>query len=175
MEAFRLGRRAAAASLLAVAPIILGSTGLRTNFDERILAAHNRERSAVGVPPLQWNDELAAGAKQWANHLARTGSFEHSPDELGAEPIGENLWGGTPDAYAPDAMVGLWISEKQHFKTGIFPSNSRTGKVDDVGHYTQLIWRKSAEVGCALSRGRSEEVLVCRYSDAGNVMGENPL
>ena len=41
---------------------------------QEILATHNRYRAAVGVPTLQWSDSLAAGAQQWADYLASTGS-----------------------------------------------------------------------------------------------------
>jgi hypothetical protein len=129
----------------------------------------------MGVPPLKWDPQLASEAQIWANHLAKTGNFEHSPDRPGSKPIGENIWGGTPDRYDPEAMVGLWIDEKRHFKLGTFPANSRTGQVQDVSHYTQLVWRASGQVGCALRRGRTEEVLVCRYSAAGNIIGQQPL
>ena len=40
--------------------------------------------------------------------------------------------------------------------------------------YTQLIWGGSRQVGCASAVGADEEFLVCRYSDAGNVMGQRP-
>ena len=33
----------------------------------------------------------------------------------------------------------------------------------------------TGEVGCAIARGRVEDVLVCRYSDAGNYIGERPF
>jgi hypothetical protein len=72
-------------------------------------------------------------------------------------------------------MVGLWISEKRNFKKGVFPANSVTGKVADVGHYTQLVWRASGAVGCAITEGAAEDVLVCRYSAAGNVLGQIPF
>jgi len=148
-----------------------GATGYRTNFDARILDAQNRERAVAGVPALRWSDDLAVGAKQWADHLARTGGFYHSPDPPGQELLGENIWGGSPGAYTPEAMVGLWASEKRNFKYDVFPRTSRTGDVSDVSHYTQLVWRATGEVGCALSRGASEEILVCRYRNPGNVMG----
>jgi hypothetical protein len=77
--------------------------------------------------------------------------------------------------YQPEAMVGLWVSEKSDFKPGVFPNNSRAGDVEKVGHYTQLIWAQTRQVGCALERGREEDFLVCRYSAAGNVMGERPI
>ena len=71
-------------------------------------------------------------------------------------------------------MVGLWVAEKKDYRPGIFQSNSISGDVENVGHYTQLIWRGSDQVGCATAMGRNEEFLVCRYSSAGNVYGERP-
>lgn len=168
-------RPLALAALCLAAPVLLGSIGPRSNFDERILAAHNRERSMVGVEPLAWDPRLAEDARRWATRLAETGRFEHSPDEPGAPMQGENLWGGTPGFYLPEDMVGLWVAEKQHFQPGIFPNNSRTGRVADVSHYTQLTWRISGSVGCALGSGRNEEVLVCRYAQAGNIVGSRPF
>ena len=161
-------------ALLLSSPLLMGGTAARADFNERLLAAHNTERAAVGVPPLGWNDGLAKEARAWANQLAATGRFEHSPDEAGKDPEGENLWAGTPRAYSPEAMVGLWAAEKSDYRRGVFPNNSRSGDVEKVGHYTQLIWRGSGEVGCATAVGRSEEFLVCRYSQAGNIYGERP-
>ena len=163
-----------AVSLVASSPLLMGGTVARSDFNERLLAAQNRERAAIGVAPLAWNDKLAADARMWANELATTGRFEHSPDEPGVEPQGENLWAGTPRAYSPEAMVGLWAAEKKDYRPGVFPNNSRSGDVENVGHYTQMIWRESGQVGCATAVGRYEEFLVCRYSAAGNVYGERP-
>jgi hypothetical protein len=160
------------AMLLAATPLLIGGLGPRTNFNERLLAAQNRERSVVAVPPLAWDDQLAKGAATWAKHLSRTGRFEHSPDRPGAEPQGENIWGGTPGHYLPENMVGLWAAEKRAFKPGVFPNNSRTSRIEDVSHYTQLIWRRTTHVGCATSAAGSEEILVCRYRTAGNVIGQ---
>lgn len=154
------------------APFLLGSLGPRTNFDERLLAAHNRERAVMAVPPLAWDPVLAAGAAAWAEHLSRSGRFAHSPDLPDQEPEGENIWGGTPGHYLPEHMVGLWIAEKAQFKPGVFPDNSRTGRLEDVTHYTQLIWRRTTHVGCGASSAGGEEILVCRYRTAGNVLGE---
>ena len=69
----------------------------------------------------------------------------------------------------------MWIEEKKDYRPGIFPANSRTGKFEDIGHYTQLMWRATGKVGCALANGRPYEVLVCRYREAGNVEGERPF
>ena len=163
-----------AISLLSVSPTLLGAASYRQNFDQRLLLAHNGERNALGVKPLAWSDELANEARIWARHLAATGKFEHSSHSPHSPPQGENLWAGTAGHYKPESMVGLWVAEKKDYKPGIFPNNSRTGSVGAVGHYTQLIWKRTEHVGCALERGVEEDVLVCRYSTPGNVLGERP-
>ncbi|HEX8620810.1 MAG TPA: CAP domain-containing protein [Allosphingosinicella sp.] len=168
-------RLAAAAALVLAAPLLAGATGRLTSLDARLLAAHNRERSAAGVEPLAWDPELAAEAAAWGSELAASGAFEHDPDTDGEDPQGENLWAGTKGAYAPEEMVEGWIEEKKHFRPGRFPDNSATGDFADVGHYTQLMWRETDRVGCALAPGEEEEVLVCRYRTAGNVVGERPF
>lgn len=165
-------RRLAAFSFLCLAaPALMGATSLAPFFDARILAVHNRERATLGIAPLRWNSDLAVSAQRWADHLAATGSFEHAP-ELPTNPQGENLWAGTKGYYPLEARIEAWIREKRYFKPGTFPDNSVTGKVADVGHYTQLMWRDTHEVGCAQATGAREDVFVCRYSSAGNYIGE---
>ena len=141
-------------------------------FVTRILASHNAERANVGAPPMNWNASLAADAQVWADHLAQTGRFEHSPQPPREHAVGENLWMGTAHAYSFEEMVGGWIDERKDFVDGIFPNVSRTGNWEDVGHYTQLIWADTQEVGCALSSNGADEYLVCRYAKAGNWFGE---
>jgi hypothetical protein len=155
------------------APLMIGGTGRTSSLEARLLAAHNRERAAIGVPPLQWDDSLAADAKIWADALAATNSFVHSPaDPSDPEVEGENLWAGTRGAWSPEEMVGLWIAEKRDYTPGVFPAVSRSGDYEQVGHYTQVIWRNTRRVGCALASGAREDILVCRYSEGGNVIGE---
>lgn len=142
----------------------------------RILAEHNRERALMGVEPLSWSPSLAADAGKWANQLSRTGRFQHSPEVLSPDGTqGENLWAGTPDRFTPEAMVSAWRREKRFYRPGMFPDNSVTGRVGDVGHYTQMVWRSSRTVGCAIAKGANEDILVCRYAEGGNVVGERPV
>ena len=72
-------------------------------------------------------------------------------------------------------MVNAWIREKRFFRLGTFPDNSTTGRVEDIGHYTQVVWRATRQVGCAEAAGPSEDILVCRYAEAGNYRGEQPF
>lgn len=177
LQNVRINRKFIAVALLACStPLFQGNVGRIDNFETRTLAAHNRERAAVGISPLQWDNDLAADAADWARHLTQVGYLTHSPDNpYDSDPQGENLWAGTANHYNAESMVGLWIAEKRNYKPGIFPANSRTGNLEDVGHYTQVMWRSTHRVGCALARGRNDEFMVCRYSEGGNVMGERPF
>jgi hypothetical protein len=134
------------------------------------LAAHNAARTEVGLGPLQWSEALAQDAQSWANHLARQQSFTHAPPGF-RKGQGENLWRGTRGFFSPRQMIASLLTEKHNFRPGTFPSVSRTGRWSDVGHYTQIIWPETRKVGCALAADRDDEVLVCRYWPAGNVVG----
>lgn len=165
---------AAGGALALLAPLLTGTSNATAGFEYRVLASHNAERAKLGISPLRWDPALAASAQRWADHLAATGRFEHAPENAKA-PEGENLWAGTKGYYAPEAMVDAWVREKKYFRPGVFPDNSTTGRVEDVGHYTQLVWRETGEVGCARATSAEEDILVCRYADAGNYIGERPF
>jgi hypothetical protein len=157
---------------LALAPLLLllmGATDPR-DHGQRLLAAHNLERARLGIAPLIWDDGLARDAARWAETLASRNAFEHAPQNK----QGENLWTGTAARYAPEEMVGSWIEERALFRHGPLPRVSTTGRFEDVGHYTQLIWAKTQRLGCAIARNAEDDVLVCRYHPAGNVMGQWP-
>jgi hypothetical protein len=132
---------------------------------QEILAAHNGYRAQVGVPPLQWSDSLAASAQNWANHLAATGTLVHSGS-------GENLADGTAGDFSVTQLIDMWGGEQQYFKDGVFPAVSSTGNWEDVGHYSQIVWRNTTEVGGGLATGQGLDFLVCHYNPAGNVNGE---
>jgi len=69
-------------------------------------------------------------------------------------------------------LVGLWGAEKQYFVYGTFPDVSSTGDWSDVGHYTQLVWANTKQVGCGIANGHGNEYLVCQYYPAGNFDSE---
>jgi uncharacterized protein YkwD len=174
MTLTRCKSQAVGCALILLAPLLMGATKWPATFDQRVLAAHNQERLDLGLEPLSWNPALAASAQRWADYLASSGRFEHAPENH-YFPEGENLWAGTKGYYVPEEKVGAWIREKRFFRVGVFPDNSTTGRVEDVGHYTQVIWRATTEVGCAEATSAREDILVCRYIEAGNYKGERPI
>lgn len=143
------------------------------NQTERLLVVHNAERTRLGLPPLVWNFALARDAGDYARILLARGQLQHaSPADR--KDHGENLWMGTAGAWDSAGMVGMFLDERRNFRAARFPDVSLTGNWTDVGHYTQIVWRETREVGCAIDSGNGKDVLVCRYHPAGNVLGQNP-
>ena len=130
-----------------------------------LLAAHNAYRENLGLPPLHWSNRLAVQAQRWADHLAEIGQLEHSGP-------GQNLAMATAGTMSLTQLVDLWGSEQANFTDGDFPAISTTGNWADAGHYSQMVWKTTTEVGCGFAEGNGLDVLVCDYDPPGNVMGE---
>ena len=164
-----------ASSVLAATPAQTAGYWRATDAaSARLLAAHNRERARVGVAPLRWDPMLAAAAASYGPTLARLGDLRHSSKAARQGQL-ENLWMGTRGAFSPEQMVGNWISERAYYRHGTFPDVSRTGRWSDVAHYTQVIWRGTTHVGCAIHPSRNYDYLICRYSPPGNVDGRRAI
>ena len=136
-----------------------------------LLAAHNRERAAIGAPPLQWDPRLAESAAAYGPQLAALGRLVHSP-RAGRPGQRENLAMDHSAFTSPERLIGTWTAEKERFVPGLFPGVSRTGHWKDVAHYTQMVWKTTTHVGCAIhTDGRQWSYLICRYSPPGNIDG----
>jgi pathogenesis-related protein 1 len=141
-----------------------------------ITAAHNQVRAGVGVAPLTWSATLAATAQQWANACTDreppAGFIDHNADRSTGHPyyVGENLFASSGPATAA-AAVAAWASEAANYN---YAANSCAGV---CGHYTQVVWNTTREVGCAIAACPSlafGNVIVCDYGPGGNVNGARP-
>jgi hypothetical protein len=146
---------------------------------EAMLTAHNAERAARGVPPLAWSEELAAEATLSAIQLATeadpVAAHGKQPGAMGSKPRGENLWTGSRGAHSFAAMARAWLEERVYYVDGAMPDISSSGNWLDVGHYSQMIWKTTTMVGCAVVSDAGRDLLVCRYDPPGNIAGRNPL
>jgi len=157
-------------SLVAVgsllSPVIGASPTASTgaNLAKEMVTAHNQWRSKVGVKPLRWSPQLATYAQQWANRMAASGKFEHRrPNKYG-----ENLFWGSGRRWSPTEVVNSWGSEVKDYN---YSKNSCRGV---CGHYTQIVWKNTTEVGCAVARKGNQEYWVCNYNPPGNYIGQRP-
>jgi uncharacterized protein YkwD len=129
-----------------------------------MLAAHNAVRSKAGVPALVWSETLAGVAQEWADRLIAERRFDHRPKSK----YGENLFRLNGGRATPQRVVDRWASEAANFD---YKANRCNG---ECGHYTQVVWRATKEVGCAVGRGGGREVWVCEYAPPGNYVGQRP-
>lgn len=144
-----------------------------------ITAAHNAVRAMVqtspALPKMTWNKDLAATAAAWVAMCKDTdgnGLIDHNDGRSTGHPyyVGENVFGGSGNVTAQQA-VDLWASEKASYN---YANNSCSGV---CGHYTQLVWRDSIELGCAMGTCANlqyKNVIVCDYGPGGNVNGQKP-
>ncbi len=163
------------------------------DFDpEAFITAHNKWRAEVEVPKagvpqagaigqLSYSPALAVSAQAWADNLKQTNQCQmrHSkPDGK----YGENLYWGSAlnwsdgrkelQKISPQQVVDSWGSEKADYD---YANNSCTpGKM--CGHYTQMVWRTTTTVGCAMvvCEDTQTQVWVCQYQPAGNWVGNKP-
>ena len=127
-----------------------------------ILEAHTRARAEHCAPPLRWSEELAARAQSWADHLAASGcGLVHSQSGLG-----ENLAAGSSGAFSPERIVGLWYEEAALYDF------ARGGFSMETGHFTQLVWLSSTQLGCGIATCGGLDVWVCNYDPPGNYEGQ---
>ncbi len=131
---------------------------------QEIVAAHNVVRRKVGVPPLVWSGEMAKVAQDWAYTLLARGTFEHRTDHR----YGENLFEASGFDPTPSQVVDAWASEAKDYR---YTANTCSGV---CGHYTQVVWRDTKMVGCAMARDLRREIWVCNYAPYGNIVGERP-
>lgn len=138
-----------------------------------MLKAHNAARGRAqptpspALPDLQWDEGLVTVAQAWAEQCV----WEHS---MG--PTGENLaWFSW--TVEPAEVVDAWFSEINDYD---YDSNRcAAGKM--CGHYTQLVWRDTSRVGCAVVScadvegiGMAGDLWVCEYDPPGNYVGQRP-
>lgn len=148
---------------------------LRASDVQEIVASHNTARSVVGGTPITYSTSLAQGAQEWADILANNGcDIRHAPTSI-RKGAGENIWYGSGyDVWDVRSMVEDWLSEKSDYD---YTQNiCAAGKM--CGHYTQVVWAKTTEVGCGIAMcdqgSDKERIFVCRYSPAGNIVGQKP-
>jgi pathogenesis-related protein 1 len=149
--------------------LLAGTGGAQTRrFGESLardmLAGHNAVRARMGETPLTWSGRLATRAQDWADTLLARRQFVHQPNLH----YGENLFKIIGASASPAQVVNEWAAESRDYDSN---SNQCRGV---CGHYTQIVWSDTKEVGCAVARGRGTEVWVCDYDPPGNWAGHRP-
>lgn len=153
--------------------------GVSPEQQRELTEAHNRWRADAGVDALAWAADLADVAQGWADRLSTHGGCRMSHSRNPA--LGENLfWASAlrwsdgrrePQSIGASQVVDAWGAEKGNYN----PDRNRCRFGRRCGHYTQLVWKASTEVGCGMARCPDQsQVWVCNYRPAGNRRGARP-
>lgn len=156
-----------------------GATALTAPQQKEMVKAHNRWRQKVGVPPMRWAADLGGIAQQWAEHLrdANGCNMVHS----NTRQLGENLhWASAVQwsdgriqrqRVTPTQVTDSWGAEKANYNY----ATNRCAKGKMCGHYTQMVWKSTTELGCGMAFCSDDsQVWACNYRPAGNYVGRKP-
>ena len=138
------------------------------------LSEHNQLRALHGADPLTLNNDLNEMAQKYAKVLAKKKKMEHSKDRKlkgkEGEWVGENLFcknsSGAID-YTSGDMSKAWYSEIKDYD---FQTGKSKGGV--IGHFTQLAWKDSKEVGFGVDFNGGFCIGVANYYPGGNYNDE---
>lgn len=137
------------------------SSSSLSSFASAILAEHNAKRALHDTPALTWNQTLADYA---ADYAASTFDCDNVALVHSGGPYGENLAAGYVGGAAP---VDAWYNEISSY------DYSNPGYSSATGHFTQVIWKSTTQLGCAYVTCDNawRQYTICEYSPAGNVVG----
>jgi hypothetical protein len=162
-----------------------GTNPLSQDVINAFVAAHNAARSGPlnpmpnpALPPVSWDPILANSAYNYtALCQGANGLLSHNANRSadyqalgGSGYVGENIYATTANTVAPADAVNDWMTEASQF-------SYTADDIGDGGHYTQVVWRASIRIGCAIVNCPSltyHDSVLCDYSPGGNITGQEP-
>ncbi|CBY11207.1 unnamed protein product [Oikopleura dioica] len=123
---------------------------------------------------MKLSKKLCKQAQEGADSLAKRNAFAHDTENY---RCGENLWMRSPPksdkltkemsvSYCTSA-VNTWYSEIDNYS---FKKHGKKSDDGAIGHFTQLVWKKSVKLGVGIAKRRDGKyVVLCRYSPRGNM------
>jgi pathogenesis-related protein 1 len=164
----------------------MGTNPLTQELINAFVAAHNQARSgplnpspSPALPPVSWNALLADSAYNYASMCQGSdGLLSHNANRTtdyqalagGGNYVGENIFASTAPTVQPANAVDSWMAEASSYD---YATNDPLA----AGHYTQVVWRDSVFIGCAIVDCPSltyHDTVLCDYMPGGNITGEKP-
>uniref|UniRef100_A0A3Q2DQD9 Cysteine rich secretory protein 3 n=1 Tax=Cyprinodon variegatus TaxID=28743 RepID=A0A3Q2DQD9_CYPVA len=149
---------------------VLGAIRATSAEQTEIVNKHNTLRRGVNptasnMMKMSWNKEAAANAQAWA----ATCSMQHSSSSSReiTSGCGENLYMSSSKNTWSNA-IQTWYNEVKDYRYGVGSTNGGV-----VGHYTQVVWAKSNQVGCAMAycpNSKYKYFYVCHYCPPSEIL-----
>ena len=123
---------------------------------ETYLRFHNLKRCWHNVGNVIWNEQLAARAQAHADRCV----FAHDATANAGENLAIGYGSGMQGLIS--AMDAWYLEVKSY----------RGDWSLQTGHFSQMVWKGSNELGCGSAECPSGRLVVCRYLPQGNVLGQ---
>ena len=131
-----------------------------------ILDNHNYHRKRHQVDILVRNEDIENMAQKYSEYLASISNMKHSENKN----YGENLYYCFSNLEI--CLTGEKVSENWYSEINDYDFNN-PGFNDKVGHFTQLVWKGSKEIGCgAACNNKNQCFVTCNYYPPGNYLGQ---
>uniref|UniRef100_A0A8C1JZC8 Im:7150988 n=1 Tax=Cyprinus carpio TaxID=7962 RepID=A0A8C1JZC8_CYPCA len=127
------------------------------SFKKEFLETHNQYRKQHQAPELRYSDELCSAAQKWADHLLSIRSLAHSDTENGENVLRRYRLSGL------HSLKIAWYSEIKDYNF------SSPGFQYSTGHFTQVVWKSSTELGVGLATDGNTVFVVGQYKPSGNI------
>ncbi|CAG9576157.1 unnamed protein product [Danaus chrysippus] len=137
------------------------------DYEIETLEAHNEYRKEHGTPPLVLSKDISKISQKWAEELAKNDTLAYSINDT----YGESVYCG----WSPDPGVKIrakdwvdrWYNEINDYSFGKEP------EVLTCGHFTQIIWKNTREIGVGCAKSKSGKLyVVTNYYPPGNFSGQ---
>ncbi|KAF0931138.1 hypothetical protein E2562_002495 [Oryza meyeriana var. granulata] len=140
---------------------------LQISEAQQFVVPQTHLRAIYGLHPLKWSSDLAEQMTRWADQ------YRGDCASAAAAAGGVNVFRGYGgEAWQPSDAVAAWAEEAQHYNYGANACSAG----EECGHYKQMMWRDSTQVGCAsVTCASGETLMACQYEPQGNIMGQKPF
>ena len=144
---------------------------------EELLKQHNKIRKEFKSQNLSLNDDLKILAQNFADNYDILKDSNLLVNNYKGQPLGINYKVFNGDIKEINKICEEWIKEKEYYNE---IKNKGDNKAKDykkyfskTKHFTQIIWKKTREVGFGYSQlNNNEKIFVAFYFPAGNILNE---
>ncbi|XP_076078447.1 GLIPR1-like protein 1 [Mytilus galloprovincialis] len=149
----------------------LFGTCLGSIYSSLLLNEHNRYRkseNAANMQKLVWSPTLEQEATAWASRCSNSHQQNGRGENLAMQSVGEDI------NVLIKRGIKMWFDEKRDYSPG-------RGFSMSTGHYTQMVWADSKQLGCGVQICNANSkfpmkymYLVCFYDPPGNFNNREP-
>nr|WQQ44632.1 golgi-associated plant pathopathogenesis-related protein 1 [Dugesia japonica] len=133
-------------------------------FNKEGLDTHNKLRKLHNVPQMIINNSLSSESQEWSKQMAENCKLLHSKTD---GKYGENIAASSKKLTGEEVTL-MWYREVFDYKF-----NEEKQDISKIGHFSQVVWKNSNEIGLGLAKGTNGMWFYCaRYLKSGNCTGK---